>query len=79
MLDDLRHASNRTPVRLDDDTIAAAVARQSARYQPPGTLETAAALTARLMACEMPYCRPDGSPTLIQFSYQELARKFGKA
>ena len=79
LLDDLRHNNNRTPVRLDDDTIAAAVARQSARYQPPGTVETAAALTARLMACEMPYCRPDGSPTLIQFSYQELARKFGKA
>ena len=79
LLDDLRHNNNRTPVRLDEDTIAAAVARQSARYQPPGTVETAAALTARLMACEMPYCRPDGSPTLIQFSYQELARKFGKA
>lgn len=80
LLDDLRHAGDRTPTRrLDDEAIAAAVARQSARYQPPGTLETAAALTARLMACEMPYCRPDGSPTLIQFSYQELARKFGKA
>ena len=80
LLDDLRHSGDRMPTRrLDDETIAAAVARQSARYQPPDTLETAAALTARLMACEMPYCRPDGSPTLIQFSYQELARKFGKA
>ena len=80
LLDDLRHGGDRTPVRrLDDEAIAAAVARQSACYQPPGTLENAAALTARLMACGMPYCRPDGSPTLIQFSYQELARKFGKA
>ncbi len=79
LLDDLRHAGDRTPTRrLDDDAIAAAVARQAARYQPPSTLETAAALTTRLMACEMPYCRPDGSPTLIQFSYQELARKFGR-
>ena len=79
LLDDLRHGGDRTPVRrLDDEAIAAAVARQSAHYQPPGTLETADALTTRLMACEMPYCRPDGSPTLIQFSYQDLARKFGK-
>ena len=80
LLDDLRHAGDRTPVRrLDDEAIAAAVARQAARHQPPGTLESAAALTARLMACGMPYCRPDGSPTIVQFSYQELARKFGKA
>lgn len=80
LLDDLRHANDRAPQRrLDDAAIAAAVARQSARRQPPSTLENAAALTARLMACDMPYCRPDGSPTLLQFSWQELARKFNRA
>ncbi len=79
LLDDLRHANDRTPTRrLDDAAIAAAVARQSARRQPPQTMENAAALVARLMACDMPYCRPDGSPTLLQFSWQELARKFGR-
>lgn len=80
LLDDLRHVNDRAPARrLDDGAIAAAVARQSARCQPPSTLENAAALVTRLMACEMPYCRPDGSPTLIQFSWQELARKFNRA
>lgn len=80
LLDDLRHANERSPLRrLDDSAIAAAVARQAARRQPPATLENAAALTARLLACELPYCRPDGSPTIIQFSYQELARKFGRS
>lgn len=80
LLDDLRHANERSPLRrLDDSAIAAAVARQAARRQPPATLENAATLTARLMACDLPYCRPDGSPTLIQFSYQELARKFGRS
>ncbi len=79
LLDDLRHANDRSPQRrLDDGAIAAAVARQSARRQPPSTMENAAALVTRLMACEMPYCRPDGNPTLIQFSWQELARKFGR-
>ena len=80
LLDDLRHASDRTPQRqLGDAAIAAAVARQSARRQPPATMENASALVTRLMTCEMPYCRPDGSPTIIQFSWQELARKFGRA
>lgn len=80
LLDDLRHASDRTPQRqLGDAAIAAAVARQSARRQPPSTMENASALVTRLMTCEMPYCRPDGSPTIIQFSWQELARKFGRA
>ena len=80
LLDDLRHASDRTPQRqLGDAAIAAAVARQSARRQPPATMENASALVTRLMSCEMPYCRPDGSPTIIQFSWQELARKFGRA
>jgi len=79
LLDDLRHASDRTPQRrLGDAAIAAAVARQSARRQPPATMENASTLVTRLMSCEMPYCRPDGSPTIIQFSWQELARKFGR-
>ena len=79
LLDDLRHATERAPARrLDHAALAAAVARQSARRQPPATLENAAALVTRLMACAMPYCRPDGSPTLLQFSWQELARKFNR-
>lgn len=79
LLDDLRHASERSSSRrLDDAAIAAAVARQSARRQAPQNMENAAALVTRLMACDMPYCRPDGSPTLLQFSWQELARKFGR-
>jgi DNA mismatch repair protein MutL len=79
LVDDLRHANDRVPTRrLDDAAIAAAVARQSARRQAPQTMENAAALVTQLMACDMPYCRPDGSPTLLQFSWQELARKFGR-
>jgi DNA mismatch repair ATPase MutL len=79
LLDDLRHATERAPARrLDHAALAAAVARQSARRQPPATLENASALVTRLMACAMPYCRPDGSPTLLQFSWQELARKFNR-
>ena len=55
-----------------------AVARQAARLQPPVNAVTVAELTARLLKCDMPYCCPEGRPTLIQISFHELARKFGK-
>ena len=79
LIADLRHAGERAPQRrLDDDAIAAAVARQAARAPVPESPDGARALTAELMACEMPYCCPEGRPTLIQISFHELARKFGR-
>ncbi|MGJ8673742.1 DNA mismatch repair endonuclease MutL [Rubritalea sp.] len=33
-------------------------------------------LLARLFKCDLPYCAPDGRPTLIQISLKELERKF---
>lgn len=79
LLDDLRHAGDRAPARrLDDESIAVAVARQAARRQAPQSLSEAAALVRRLMTCDMPYCCPAGRPTIIQLSFQELARKFGR-
>ncbi|NIP92574.1 MAG: hypothetical protein GWO24_03530, partial [Akkermansiaceae bacterium] len=41
-------------------------------------VESAQALLEALFACELPYCTPDGRPTLVQFSSTELARKFGR-
>lgn len=79
LLDDLRHAGDRAPSRrLDDESIAVAVARQAARRQAPQSPEQAGDLVRRLMLCEMPYCCPAGRPTIIQLSFQELARKFGR-
>ena len=37
------------------------------------------ALVAQLLDCEMPYCDPDGRPVMLQFSWRELDRKFGRA
>ena len=31
-----------------------------------------------LLACELPYCCPHGRPTMIQLSYAELEKKFGR-
>ena len=79
LIADLQSAGEKAPQRrLDDDSIAAAVARQAARLQTPSDAGAITALVRRLLACDMPYCCPEGKPTIIQISFQELARKFGK-
>jgi len=32
-----------------------------------------------LLSCELPYCDPDGKPVMLQFSWRELDRKFGRS
>jgi DNA mismatch repair protein MutL len=79
LITDLQHAGDRAPQRrLDHEAIAAAVARHAGRVQTSDDPASVAQLTDRLLACDMPYCCPEGRPTLIQISFQELARKFGK-
>jgi DNA mismatch repair protein MutL len=36
-------------------------------------------LLGDLFKCDLPYCDPAGRPTLVQISFQELDRKFGKS
>jgi DNA mismatch repair protein MutL len=36
------------------------------------------ALVTQLLACDLPYCDPDGRPVMLQFSWRELDRKFGR-
>jgi DNA mismatch repair protein MutL len=79
LMAELRVAGERAPQRrLDDDVVAAAVARHAARVPVPADAGTARELAAELLGCEMPYCCPEGHPTMIQISFQELGRKFGK-
>ena len=79
LMAELRVAGERAPHRrLDDDVVAAAVARHAARVPVPADAEAARELAAELLGCEMPYCCPEGHPTMIQISFQELGRKFGK-
>ena len=65
--------------RLDEDALVATVCRQAvAAGKPLHELERQA-LIQNLLACEMPYCDPQGRPTLIQTSFQELKKKFGRS
>lgn len=63
--------------------LAAAAARrvlaQLADEEPQEIREEAQqALVKQLLACELPYCDPDGKPVMLQFSWRELDRKFGR-
>lgn len=63
-------------LRLEMDALTAAVCARAAPRETERTGQEAEALLQQLLSCEMPYCDPAGRPTLIQFSHQELARKF---
>ena len=59
------------------EAFAAGVALR-AGMREPCRIDHANALLAAMFACELPYCTPDGRPTLIHISLNELDRKFGK-
>ncbi len=57
------------------DHFAKSLAKQRARYEEVN-LPQVRGLLKDLFLCDLPYCAPDGRPTMIQFSLQELDRKF---
>lgn len=59
------------------ESFAAGVARRVGRREPC-RIDHADTLLASMFACDLPYCTPDGRPTLIHISLNELDRKFGK-
>ncbi len=63
---------------LTDDAVRRAVARLALDDAGARDGREQRALVAQLLACELPYCDPDGSPVMLQFSWRELERKFGR-
>lgn len=79
IVDELASLSSRSSsLRLGEDMIATTVCRHAVKANDHLREPELAGLMRDLMACEMPYCCPHGRPTLIQISYQELDRKFGR-
>jgi len=75
LIDDLLHES--VPGgRFAFERLAKLLARRAAIGMPVRLVETSA-LLADLFACDLPYCAPDGRPTLSEFSIRELDRRFG--
>jgi DNA mismatch repair protein MutL len=74
LIDDL--AAGQAPgARLAFELLAKTLARRAALLEAPRPQE-ALALLEVLFRCELPYCAPDGRPTLSEFSLKELERRF---
>ncbi len=61
------------------DSLARSVCHFAAEENLGGDLVRASKLVRELLLCELPYANPLGRPTMIQFSFAELERKFGRA
>jgi len=61
-----------------DELVRRAVARLARDAAEPSDERAQHALVTQLLACELPYCDPDGKPAMLQFSWRELDRKFGR-
>lgn len=59
------------------ESFAQGVARRVGKREPC-SIDHTDTLLASLFSCDLPYCTPDGRPTLIHISLNELDRKFGK-
>ena len=79
IIDDLRETSAQTSkLRLGEDMIAKTVCRHAVKANDYLREPELVRLIQDLLACELPYCCPHGRPTMIQMSYAELEKKFGR-
>lgn len=79
IIDDLREAGTQTArLRLGEDMIAKTVCRHAVKANDVLREPEIVRLIQDLLACDLPYCCPHGRPTMIQMSYLELEKKFGR-
>jgi DNA mismatch repair protein MutL len=80
IIDDLREtsATQTSKLRLGEDMIAKTVCRHAVKANDFLREPELVRLIQDLLACDLPYCCPHGRPTMIQISYGELEKKFGR-
>jgi DNA mismatch repair protein MutL len=79
IVDELRQTGEEVHARrLGEDKIATTVCRHAVKAHDPLRGEELRALLQQLHQCDLPYTCPHGRPTLIQISYAELEKKFGR-
>ncbi len=80
IIDDLREtsATQTSKLRLGEEMIAKTVCRHAVKANDYLREPELVRLIQDLLACELPYCCPHGRPTMIQISYNELEKKFGR-
>jgi DNA mismatch repair protein MutL len=79
LVDELKAAGQSVNAqRLGEETIAKTVCRHAIKANDPLTGPELENLVNDLRHCAMPYTCPHGRPTLIEMSYRELEKKFGR-
>lgn len=79
VIDELRPVSNQaSKLRLGEEVIAKTVCRAAVKANDVLREPEMVRLIQDLIKCELPYCCPHGRPTMIQISYAELEKKFGR-
>lgn len=79
LIDELRAAGTGVnTLRLGEDVVAKTVCRHAVKANDPLSGPELEKLIVDLRACVMPYTCPHGRPTLIELSWRELEKKFGR-
>src|SRR5260370_889721 len=79
VIDDLKSTTNSaSAMRLGEDMIAKTVCRHAVKANDPLRNPEVEKLIRDLLDCDLPYCCPHGRPTMIQISFTELEKKFGR-
>ena len=79
LVDELRAAGREVNLaRLGEHTVAKTVCRHAVKANDPLSGPELENLVTDLRHCAMPYTCPHGRPTLIEMSYRELEKKFGR-
>jgi len=79
LVDQLKAAGQQVNAqRLGEQTIAKTVCRHAVKANDPLSGPELENLVKDLRHCAMPYTCPHGRPTLIEMSYRELEKKFGR-
>jgi DNA mismatch repair protein MutL len=79
IVDEVRQTGEQVHARrLTEDRIATTVCRHAVKARDPLRGEELRGLLQQLHRCDLPYTCPHGRPTMIQLSYAELEKKFGR-
>ncbi|MCX7826731.1 MAG: DNA mismatch repair endonuclease MutL [Verrucomicrobiae bacterium] len=65
-------------LRLGEQVAATTVCRHAVKAHDPLSFTELDGLLRELHACDLPYTCPHGRPTMIQLSYAELEKRFGR-
>jgi len=78
VIDALKESGEVNKLRLGEDVIAKTVCRHAVKANDTLSGPELEKLIEDLKVCEMPYTCPHGRPTLIEMTFGELEKKFGR-